>query len=538
MSRKNYFKTIEEAVEYLNTLPDDEVDDDCFEMDIIPPDPDQNSDDENIDDNLLVNELRNADLEITRDLHDVAGTIEIPIQETDENISIEVSNSSEITSKENEQRKIIEHNSVYSDCKLEAKVPEAKWKIKGNNRLDPLPNMKHFIEEREKNQHRQIGEMREKLYGLNPIEIFNLYADAIVEHIHKQSLTYAAQKNEHGFLLTQHDIRAFLGILIFSGYHKLPRENMYWEKSPDCSTSIVSNTMSRNRYKEIKKYIHFNDNSQIEKDDKYFKVRPLYDILNNSLNQFGVMSQQLTIDERMVKYFGRNSLKMYMKGKPVRFGYKLWMLCTFDGYPLKIIPYQGRSEAKDIPLSHRVVTSLLDIVKNPAEHTVYMDNFFSSHTLFVGLKEKGFFATGTVRAGRIAKCPLLPISECSKKPRGFMTRAFDCKNCISVVQWNDTKPVTVISNFEQTLSTVYVSRRSKGQVCSVPIPESIKSYNKYKNGVDLFDGLMSAYDISIKGKKWYWTLFTNVVDTIIIASWKAYQFAECGNDDLLTFRRG
>ncbi|KFM77688.1 PiggyBac transposable element-derived protein 3, partial [Stegodyphus mimosarum] len=427
---------------------------------------------------------------------------------------------------------------MYSNCKFPTKVPDPKWKIRESTRLDPLPDTKDQEKEREKIQRTRVQQMREKLCGLSPIEIFNLYANPIIEHIHKQSLIYASQKNEHGFLLTQHDIRTFLGILIFSGYHKLPRENMYWEKSPDCSTSIVSNSMSRNRYHEIKKYIHFSDNSHIEKNDKYFKVRPLYDILNNSLNQFGVMAQQLTIDERMVKYFGRNSLKMYMKGKPVKFGYKLWMICTFDGYPLKIIPYQGRNEAQDIPLSHRVVTSLLDVVNNPTEHTVYMDNFFSSHTLFVVLKEMGYFATGTVRVGRVAQCPLITTSECSKKPRGFMMRAFDSKNCISIVRWNDTKPVTVISNFEQTLSTDEVSRRSKGKVCSVPIPKCIKNYNKYKNGVDLFDGLMSAYDISIKGKKWYWTLFTNIIDTMIVASWKAYKLAECGNDDLLAFRRG
>lgn len=119
-----------------------------------------------------------------------------------------------------------------------------------------------------------------------------------------------------------------------------------------------------------------------------------------------------------------------------------------------------------------------------------------------------------------------------------MTRAFDSKNCISIVQWNDTKPVIVIPNFEQSVSTDEVTRRSKGQVCRVSIPNCIKSYNKYKNGVNLFDGLMSAYDISIKGKKWYWTLFTNIIDTMIVALWKIYKFSECGKDDLLTFRRG
>ncbi|GBL72871.1 hypothetical protein AVEN_128066-1 [Araneus ventricosus] len=84
----------------------------------------------------------------------------------------------------------------------------------------------------------------------------------------------------------------------------------------------------------------YNDNTAID-SDRYYKVRPSYTLLNEALQQFGVFSEHLSIDERMVRYFGRHGCEMYMKGKPVKFGYKLWILSSFDGYPFYIIPYQG-----------------------------------------------------------------------------------------------------------------------------------------------------------------------------------------------------
>lgn len=43
--------------------------------------------------------------------------------------------------------------------------------------------------------------------------------------------------------------------------------------------------------------------------------------------QFGIWAANLSVDEQMVLYFGRHSCKMYILGKPIRFGYKLWCLC-------------------------------------------------------------------------------------------------------------------------------------------------------------------------------------------------------------------
>ena len=34
-------------------------------------------------------------------------------------------------------------------------------------------------------------------------------------------------------------------------------------------------------------------------------------------------------------------------GKPIQFGYKNWVLTSDDGYPYKIIPYQGKAMGTD-----------------------------------------------------------------------------------------------------------------------------------------------------------------------------------------------
>lgn len=124
--------------------------------------------------------------------------------------------------------------------------------------------------------------------------------------------------------------------------------------------------------------------------------------------QHGVWSPDLSIDEEMVPYFGRHSCKMYIRGKPIRFGYKLWCLCSFSGYLYYFIPFAGADGRYEptIGLGATTVFRLLENVTHPECHKVFFDNFFSSYNLMVLLKEKRFKASGTVRANRTGGAPL------------------------------------------------------------------------------------------------------------------------------------
>lgn len=98
-------------------------------------------------------------------------------------------------------------------------------------------------------------------------------------------------------------------------------------------------------------------------------------------NLFSLVCLQFINWWRMVPYFGKHSAKIFMKGKPVRFGFKLWCLCSSDGYLFRFIPYGGASiEKSDLGLGAVVVLKLMSVMENPSR--LFFDNFFSSYKLF------------------------------------------------------------------------------------------------------------------------------------------------------------
>ena len=189
---------------------------------------------------------------------------------------------------------------------------------------------------------------------------------------------YASQRNEV-IHLTPQEIEAFIGILLLTGHNSRPRQRLYWSKDHDISCPLISRSVSRKRFENIKKLIHFADNNNLPAGDKLAKIRPLQDRVNASLQQFGVFAKDLAIDEQMVPYFGRYFAKMFVRGKPIRFGCNSWVLTSSHGYPYKFETFTGTCDTKDSskPLGLQIVSPLLSILENPACYCVYFDNFFT-----------------------------------------------------------------------------------------------------------------------------------------------------------------
>ncbi|XP_065313258.1 piggyBac transposable element-derived protein 3-like [Gordionus sp. m RMFG-2023] len=258
-------------------------------------------------------------------------------------------------------------------------------------------------------------------------------------------------------------------------------------------------------------------------------------------SQFGIFKHHLSIDEQMIPYRGRHSCKMFIKGKPIRFGYKSWILASSDGYVFSFDIYQGKSENKyEYGLGGKVIIKLLKALQKPNYHKIYFDNFFTSFKLLSYLKQMGYFATGTVRDNRIEHCPVESIKVVAKKERGYYDYRFEKLNEIFVVRWNDNSVVTVASTCHTISLLSNVSRYSKkiSSKIKIPQPNMVTAYNKHMGGVDLCDNLISTYRIKIRGKKWWWPIFTNFIDVALVNSWKIWKFVN--RDDkksLLAFRR-
>lgn len=51
--------------------------------------------------------------------------------------------------------------------------------------------------------------------------------------------------------------------MILTGYHTLLQMDCYWSKDEDKEVTLVRNTMSRNKFRSIKKNLHLADNHSL-----------------------------------------------------------------------------------------------------------------------------------------------------------------------------------------------------------------------------------------------------------------------------------
>lgn len=106
----------------------------------------------------------------------------------------------------------------------------------------------------------------------SPLDLFELFFDdEMFMFILDETNRYSQQQNS-SFVLEMSELRRFIGILIVSGYHTLPALGDYWSNKPSLGVSIIKQAMSRNRFQDIKRFIHFCNNDMLDKNDKLAKV--------------------------------------------------------------------------------------------------------------------------------------------------------------------------------------------------------------------------------------------------------------------------
>ena len=70
---------------------------------------------------------------------------------------------------------------------------------------------------------------------LSPVDMFKMCFDEdFMEHICSESLKYATQKDESQYKVSIEELYKYFGILLFSGYVKMPFQRMYWENKTRC----------------------------------------------------------------------------------------------------------------------------------------------------------------------------------------------------------------------------------------------------------------------------------------------------------------
>ena len=90
---------------------------------------------------------------------------------------------------------------------------------------------------------------------------------------------------------------------------------------------------------------------------------------------------------------------------------------------------------------------------------------------------------------------------------------------------------------EPNTTAVRYNKKKRKHV-QIKQPNVIKQYNKHMGGVDLADNMVANYRIGIRGKNWWWPIFSNYVDVSIINAWKLWRVVHPTESmSLLKFRR-
>jgi len=75
-------------------------------------------------------------------------------------------------------------------------------------------------------------------------------------------------------------------------------------------------------------------------------------------------------------------------------------------------------------------------------------------------------------------------------------------------------------SFEEIFRLMHCAdSRKEKKTIQVKRPLSIGQYNQYMGGTDLMDKNQNRYRISLCGKKWWWCLFTWLIDVALQNAW-------------------
>lgn len=158
-----------------------------------------------------------------------------------------------------------------------------------------------------------------------PMELFRkLLTSNMLEMLVQQTNLYSTQTFGASVNTNISEVEQFLGIYLQIGLVQIANVRCYWERAS--RHSPIAYTMSRNRFLKLMACLHTVDNvlaSEMKKTDKVWKLGPWILLLQRNLAKTE-QEEYNAVDEMMVAFTGRSTLKQCMPNKPTPWGFKLW----------------------------------------------------------------------------------------------------------------------------------------------------------------------------------------------------------------------
>lgn len=373
-----------------------------------------------------------------------------------------------------------------------------------------------------------------------PIDFFHiLFSNEMIDIIVRETNRRAQEKLENSRTrtktkklnnwkdLTNCELKKFLGLCTLRGNVQFPTLSSSWSRKSIYYHPVFGRTMSRNRFEAILQNLRFVDHATIDSNDRLYKVRPIIEQLRENIKKTIIPERNLSLDESMIPWRGRLAFRQYIQNKSHKYGIKVYVLTTHDGFVLNFVIYTGKGTLVTNESTHteQVVKELMkDYVEKG--YWLFMDNFYNSVKLAEDLIKHKTYITGTLRENRKGNPKALFKTKLRKGEAVFKR-----KGPVLVTCWKDKRCVRMISTgHKHSMVEVQTRRGNKLK------PQCVIDYNKNMSGIDRSDQMMAYYSSPRKTIRWYRKIFFHLID---ISIWNAYYLYRKTKDDkcrLLSFR--
>ncbi|XP_069131650.1 piggyBac transposable element-derived protein 4-like [Argopecten irradians] len=337
-----------------------------------------------------------------------------------------------------------------------------------------------------------------------------LFPETLMKEIMRHTNRYAhhhIQQNQHQFgrhararswkKITLSELKAFLSIFFNMSIVRKPSIPHYWNsRLPSQRSDWFHQTMSRNRFQNILKFIHITDYQQMvgrehAAYDPASRFRPLVNFVNRQFLRFVIPKRELCVDESLVSTKAHSVMRQYIPSKAAKYGVKLWLLCeSSSGYVLQMSVYRGRlfdpTPRGELQGTNVVVQLLQEASLLGRGYHIFCDSFFTSIHLGHVLLQHNTYLTGTLRKTR----PMpLTVRNADPQPGAAVYMRRGHFLCVASRDNEGKKPVRLLS------TALPAQDLPSGR------PKLITAYNRNMGAIDMDDGLLSAYGKQRKTKK-------------------------------------
>jgi hypothetical protein len=333
------------------------------------------------------------------------------------------------------------------------------------------------------------------------------------------------------------EIKAWVASVIWWTLGATQSLDCFWRD--DYDRNFIKRWFAGYRWMQLKRFFKVSDPAEDEtkKGDKLQKVRDIWTefISRCKINYWP--AQQIGVDEAIKKFKGRCSFKQYIKSKPVRWGLKVFCVCcSLTGYLWNAVIYVGKNEEEDskqkeLSATHAIVRNLLQPLSSK-NHTVHMDNWFTSIPLFNDLAKMEIWSCGTIRVNRKGLCPMVTMTKKDEKAlkKSPGTTRWASYGYLCYISWYAKRAVHVLTNCYQPIAddesgTIKHWFTDKGEKVQREIsrPPAVKYYNMYMGAVDMYDQYRSYIKLDLRSRKFWHPLFWLIVESALVNAWLVYK---------------